>query len=309
MVGGDRIDNAVPIPGLPFQDMGITCNFINDYDEACPYSGSTSPDVVYSFAPAQDMMITIDLCASQYDTKVYVYRNGYTPGSPYACNDDAGCGITGYQSKIKGLPVYVGDVYYIVIDGYGGDCGEYTLDVLEYVPCVLQCPPGALREGEPDCYDYYADTYNGGCNSTPPVFSVVDPSCQRITICGTSGTYYNYGDSRDTDWFEINLVEQSDITFCCIAEFPLQTLVINGNHDCPATDADILDWRQVGECEEACIQITLPVGRYWLWIGPSVFSGVPCGSDYVMTIDGYGPGYPSAAEPATWGAIKSIFQR
>jgi len=307
MTGGDVIGTATVIPGLPYQDLGITCGFANNYDEACPYTGSTSPDVVYSYSPATNIPVTIDLCASQYDTKVYVYRNGYTPGSPYACNDDAGCGITGYQSQIKNLQLYAGDTYYIVVDGYGGDCGDYELDVAEFIPCVVNCPPGALQEGEPPCYDDYVDTFNGGCNSTPFVFSLVYPSCQVITLCGTSGTYLYGGSSyRDTDWFQIDLVEESNLVVCCTAEFPLQLLVVNGNHGCPVANEDILASAASAECVEACIAITLPVGRYWLWVGPGTFSGVPCGSDYVMTIGGYGPGYPSGTESSTWGAIKSL---
>ncbi|MBK7701554.1 MAG: hypothetical protein IPI34_01025 [bacterium] len=31
---------------------------------ACPYSDSTSPDVVYSFTPMTDLVLTVDLCGS-----------------------------------------------------------------------------------------------------------------------------------------------------------------------------------------------------------------------------------------------------
>jgi hypothetical protein len=58
--------------------------------------------------------------------------------------------------------------------------------------CSLECPVGALLEGEPDCYDGYVDSYNGGCNSNPYVFSVLDPAGGTITLCGTSGVFDNY---------------------------------------------------------------------------------------------------------------------
>jgi hypothetical protein len=45
--GGENLDSAVPEPGLPFTDTGATCDNFNDYDEVCPFTGSTSPDVVY----------------------------------------------------------------------------------------------------------------------------------------------------------------------------------------------------------------------------------------------------------------------
>ena len=34
---------------------------------------------------------------------------------------------------------------------------------------------------------------------------------------------------------------------------------------------------------------TLGPGTFWLWVGPQVFSGIPCGLDYVMTVHGYRP--------------------
>ena len=85
--GGETIATAIPVPGLPFNDTGFTCDNLDDYDESCP-SASVSPDVVYSYLATADGAITIDLCSSTYDTKVFVYENSYTPGVPYACNDD-----------------------------------------------------------------------------------------------------------------------------------------------------------------------------------------------------------------------------
>ena len=37
------------IDALPYVMMGTTVGYTDDYDEECPYTGSTSPDVVYSF--------------------------------------------------------------------------------------------------------------------------------------------------------------------------------------------------------------------------------------------------------------------
>jgi hypothetical protein len=92
-VEGETIETAFVIPYFPFTDSVDTCPFLDDYDEACPYTGSTSPDVVYRYDCQYTRTVDIDLCSSGYDTKVYVYENEYTPGSPYACNDDyPGCG-------------------------------------------------------------------------------------------------------------------------------------------------------------------------------------------------------------------------
>ena len=47
---GDVIDNPFVVTGIPFEANGTTEGFNDDYDEVCPYTGSTSNDVVYMFS-------------------------------------------------------------------------------------------------------------------------------------------------------------------------------------------------------------------------------------------------------------------
>jgi hypothetical protein len=120
--GGEDIGSALVISSLPFYDVGTTVGYTNNYDEACPYTGSTSPDVVFSYTPTVTTWLTIDLCASGYDTKVYVYED--SPGTLVACNDDA---CPGFRSYLEDVQIDPGHTYYIVVDGYGGDAGTYDL--------------------------------------------------------------------------------------------------------------------------------------------------------------------------------------
>ena len=53
----------------------------------------------------------------------------------------------------------------MIVDGYGGDCGDYVINIETFEPCVVDCPAGAELEGEPALVDGYADEFNGGCNS------------------------------------------------------------------------------------------------------------------------------------------------
>ncbi len=291
-VGGEDIATAVPIAALPYSDTGDTTGYIDDYDEACPYAGSTAPDVVYSFTPAVDMCVTIDLCPSLYDTKVFVYENAATPGFPYACNDDADCAVA-FRSRIDQLLLTAGNTYYIVVDGYGGGFGVYFIDVFEVdcpTFCEVSCPPDGILEGEPLCGDEYVDAYNGGCNSDPAVFSYV---ADGDVICGESGTYLFTGLSyRDSDWYEIGMGSAGTLSVTCCADFPLQMLLIQAN------SGDCIDYI-VGPSvvAEPNIETTLSwdvdTGFYWIWVGPSVFSGVPCGSQYVMTVDAGGTTPPT----------------
>jgi hypothetical protein len=125
--GGEDIGSAVVIGALPYNDTGTTSGYLNDYDEACPYTGSTSPDVVYAFTPTSDTTVDVTLCnGSAYDTKLFVYENAVTPGAPFACNDDE---CPGYVSELIGMTFVAGNTYYIVVDGYGGGSGAYVIDV------------------------------------------------------------------------------------------------------------------------------------------------------------------------------------
>ena len=124
---GDKIENPFVVTGLPFSTTGTTVGFTDDYDEECPYTGSTSPDVVYmmtSTGGTYDFTLCED---SQYDTKIYIYDMDQVN---VACNDDdctTAAGVN-WVSQLLGVSLDAG-VYYVVVDGYGGAEGEYTLDI------------------------------------------------------------------------------------------------------------------------------------------------------------------------------------
>ena len=137
---GDKMENPFIVTGLPFSASGTTVGFEDDYDEVCPYTGSTSPDVVYMMTSSGGTY-DITLCDdSQYDTKVYVLdvngdviESDPTGGQTtygIACNDDECTTVAGqaWVSQLVGLPLDAG-LFYVVIDGYSGDSGDYTLDI------------------------------------------------------------------------------------------------------------------------------------------------------------------------------------
>ena len=301
-IQGDTVTDPFFITGdLPFTVTGNTCGFADDYDDGCPYSGSTAPDVVYQFVPTVDMAITIDLCASTYDTKVYVFEN--TVDNVIACNDDD----CAFQSIIRNVPVTTNNTYYIIVDGYGTSCGNYDMTVSEYQPCILECPAGAMMEGEPDCYDGYNDIYNGGCNSTPyPVFQIIEPTGEDITICGTTGVFQ--GDTwpyRDTDWFQLDLTEGSNICLSGDAEVPCYFFILDGRGGC--MDA-VMAWAAAGPCSPVADTCYFcDPGAWWVWAGPASWDpDIACGSMYYVTISGYSGGTPAAS--TTWGRVKGLFR-
>jgi hypothetical protein len=137
-LGGDTCADAALISSLPFTDTATTCGFTNDYDYACPFTGSTAPDVVYKFTPAENELVGVYLCASLYDTKVFIYA-GTCTGDPIACNDNANCGYDGYQSFLSNVQLLAGTTYFIVVDGSGESCGEYTITVTPPPPSGACC--------------------------------------------------------------------------------------------------------------------------------------------------------------------------
>jgi len=158
-------------------------------------------------------------------------------------------------------------------------------------PCVLLCPPCAYHETEPWPYDDYLDTWNGGCNSDPNVFEAIDLYYAMnglYTLCGTSGNYlFESSTYRDTDWFEFEVTEPTHLVFCCQAEFPVYIHLIDGDVGCGSVT--VLESAYGDTCELVCIEWDADPGLYWFWVGPSVFSGIEPGADYIMTIEGLLP--------------------
>jgi hypothetical protein len=137
---------ATPISTLPFQDVGTTAGYTNDYDEVCPYSGSTSPDVAYRMRFSAPRTVDITLCqaVTNYDSKLYVYQ-GSCPGPLVACNDDF-CSSPMYPyyyvSRLPAVSLEAETDYWIIVDGYNGAAGNYELYVADTVPPAPPTCPG-----------------------------------------------------------------------------------------------------------------------------------------------------------------------
>jgi len=310
--GGDTIADAYVISALPFSDTGTTAGYTDDYDEACPYPGSTSPDVVYAFTPDMDIAIDIDMCGSGYDTKLYVYDSDL---SLVACNDDfyfdEVCGV--YVSKLENVPMLAGETYYWIVDGFGGDLGEYVLWVGTVPPCVLDCPPGGVDEGEPPLQDDQPNDFNDGCASqNPDGFQDLqgDPDGNLI-LCGTGGWFTDQGlGFRDTDWFVATFGPAGTIEITADAELPLDVFEL-GPQDCNTVAP--VQTLAVGPCDPGSLTVTGdPGATVWLWTGSPTLSpppGTPTPFEfpYVLWLSGLAPG-PVATEAASWSGVKALYR-
>ena len=130
------------ISSLPFLDSRDTRQYTHVYNHDCSEWGDTGdgPDVVYKYRPESDVVLDINLCESDYDSKVYLYRN--EEEEAYACNDDR----CGYQSRLR-VKLTAGDDFYIMVDGYSGDSGKFILEIKAIAGIdPLKLPPGEVDE-------------------------------------------------------------------------------------------------------------------------------------------------------------------
>jgi hypothetical protein len=308
--GGETIATAVVIASVPYMDSGATCDNLNDYDATCPYGNSTSPDVVYRYTSPNYQELIVDLCGSQYDTKVYILDESL---QVVACNDDyyfsGPCGV--YVSRIDCFFCNAGQTYYIVVDGYGGDCGMYQLSLNLPVPCVIPCPAGSVLEGEPQLHDQYVDVYNSGCSG--PTESEFQPLQSQgggaLTFCGRGGWYDFDGlDYRDTDWFVATVGASGAIEILADADQATNILELAPPDCATLQPAQIM---AVGPCQSASMTVTgAPGATVWLWAGATTFTPPTCfwdyEYDYVLWLSGLQD--VVAAEPTTWSKIKTIYR-
>jgi hypothetical protein len=291
--GGDTIADATPINALPYSDTGTTAGYTDDYDEVCPYTGSTSPDVVYTITPDQDITVFIDLFGSTYDTKLYVYDEAM---NLVACNDDF---YPDYVSRLDRVDLLAGVQYSIIIDGYGGDFGDYVLTMDSFVPCVIDCPAGAELEGEPPLVDGYEDAFNGGCQF--PQFGYNFSTITQPVFCGVSGWYYTGFLIRDNDYFEQIIPASGVFELTADAEYATYVFQITW-----CDNLQMLQQIQVGPCQPGSMTIVGQPGEtFWLFIIPTSFEGPVNEYNYVIESN-LGT---VATTPRSWSAVKGLFDQ
>ncbi len=204
---------------------------------------------------------------------------------PLACNNDGA--VCGGGTSLVVVPVVSGQCYLIRVGStYADPIGSGTLTLSNDIPqpCDLGPPPqGTTEEGEPCGQDL-----NGGCSMPVPAFT---PVALGQTVHGiawaSSGT-------RDTDWYQLQLAGQTEVTLSIESEFPFvlgfaQT-VPGGSGDCDDHTGTVSP-AEIGEaCTGTSLTVTLGPGTWWPYVAPVGFDGLPCtagvlaGNDYVLSV-------------------------
>jgi hypothetical protein len=185
------------------------------------------------------------------------------------------CDATGCTSwyNVFASPANTGSQY-LIVKGNSNDACTPTV----CQNCVVTCPETATPEGEPICSDGYVDTYNGGCNSVPEVYQ--DITC-GATICGHSGTFVTDArNQRDTDWYRLVLTQQDSIAWKVVAEFPATVYILGPGGQTGCDTINVFASASGAPCDTIIARSCLDPGTYWLFVGPSSFTGVACGATY-----------------------------
>ena len=259
----DLCQNATPVSdGIEFFD---TTGALPGGPGACGASAG-SPDIFYLWTPANDGCGTIETCGSGYDTVLEIVSS--CGGSSVLCNDDA-CGL---QSRLSIPNVQAGVPILVRVSGFAGGAGAGQITFTSS-PATPYNAPSGTPEGEP-CVEASGDTYNAGCNSTPPTYL---PLARCQTYVGTS--WFNTGIGfRDTDWYEFTLTEAQNVTVSGQARFSAQLYFLE-IIDCGTGQISLISAANNSACDPSfTMSASLPAGTWYVFIAPTFTSPVSCGS-------------------------------
>jgi hypothetical protein len=212
-IGGDTFNSSVQLMSLPYNDTGDTSTLTNTIANA-------SNDAFYlinSILPLTN--VDIDLTGSAFDTYLWVYASDMN--TVLWSNDDYNGTL---QSALMDLTLNANTDYYIVVEGFSSNNGNYTLNVSsDYVGSIVDPDaPSPISNQNPadgainvallptltwtfgantETYDLYLDTVN------PPLTAVVTGAASGVT-----GSYTPPGDLLDSTVYYWRVVSHNSIT-------------------------------------------------------------------------------------------------
>lgn len=180
------------IVSVPLTLTGNTSTSANDFSPLCGLA-DFSPDDIYALSLDCRGWVTVSLCGSGYDCVVEAHSGSNyfdCPGFYIDCNDD----YCGFQSQLSFF-VEAGAFYFIIVTGYAGASGPYTMNVTQVPePPVNDNCAGSLPINQLP-YRHFGSTvcalnnYGGSCqggNAPDVVYTLLLPCATRVraTTCG-----------------------------------------------------------------------------------------------------------------------------
>jgi hypothetical protein len=237
----DRPFQAFPIPfNVPTAGSNqCSGNADEPVAPACFISGGSINSVWYSFvAPASGCVKMRTSLGSLTNTQIALF--GPVAGTiasgagntlaPVGCNDDQpACGYNTYaNSELKLTGLVSGMTYYIMVDGYGGATGTFTLLLIDGgAGCLTEFPP---TPGQ-DCFTPFPV-----CDAS---INVANPGPQAVGVnCDfTNGVNCLLSGERGSYWYQINIAANGFLEFDIIPnDWP-------GAPSTIATDYDFAVWK------------------------------------------------------------------
>ncbi|MGK3989865.1 MXAN_6577-like cysteine-rich protein [Sorangium sp. So ce136] len=108
---------------LPLTRTGSTAGQPNSVTPSCA-AASTAPETVFTYTAPADGSYVISTAGSTFDTVLHAHTGG-CGGTTLSCDDDG----AGARTSRLTLPLTAGQVITIVVDGYGGVSGDFTLNI------------------------------------------------------------------------------------------------------------------------------------------------------------------------------------
>ena len=244
--------------GAP-QTVSLSGTGVNDWN----FTSSCGWDVpgaeqLYSFTPTVTGIHTLDVTST---TAVSWLDYMYKPANlgcdtlNWICIDDV------QNPGSFGMNLTAGIQYLILVDNEFVDLETQTFSIT--------CPCTYVSQGNTPESETCGADLNGGCNTDP------GPAVYEQIACGgsISGTLWADGGTRDTDWFELVVTENTDVVVDFSGGMPINVFLIDN-----CTDLTTLALETSAACASANLTWAVTPGTYLLAVVPTVFESYPCGS-------------------------------
>ncbi|MFG0292747.1 MAG: hypothetical protein ACF8MJ_06285 [Phycisphaerales bacterium JB050] len=212
----------------------------------------------------------------------------------------AGSGLPNGTSMTYNAELRIGGLTQGACCDFDGNCvetiqsecdGFFTAEATcAEVECLsVDCPGDANIEGfgfGEELFNGYNDSLNSGCNADSGIAIADFPVCGDVW-CGTSGTHLDGagGQVRDTDWYQLDVFESTDINWRVTATFDVLSFIIEAGAPGDECTFGALQQAATGLAGETVDNIaTLAPGTYYLFVSTQTFEGVPANAPYVAEL-------------------------
>jgi len=269
LAGACNNPTVIPDQGGTFSG---TTSGTSSQSGSCGNSGS-SPELVFQWTPTVSGTATIETCGAgtSFDTVLYMRSGLCASGSEVGCNDDACTNSTGLFRASRLTPtVTAGQTYFIVVDGYGGAQGTFSLTVTP--PAAATTTTTTLTGSSTT-----TTTLAGACNN--PTVIPAQGGTFSGTTSGTSsqgGSCGNSGTSPEQVFQWTPAVSGTAAIQTCGAGTNFDTVLYVRSPSC--TGSEITS----GCNDDACANST------GLFRASKLTPNVTAGTTYFIVVDGYG---------------------